>query len=288
MTEKFSSVSPIDDSVVWTGVATTSAEIGRVMKRSSIASKSWRRVDATERIEIARRFANYLGEHCGEIEQLIRREVGKLGWDAASEVAASIAKVELSIQAFRQRRSESSEISDTLTRTIRYQPLGVTLLLGPFNFPLHLPGGQMIPALLAGDSVVFKPSEQATAVGLWIANAWREVGLPEDVLQVIVGGVETAVTAIDAPEVSGVFLTGSRSAGRSIHRQLAGRPEVLLALELGGNNPIVVGNEVDPDLAAAIVSFSAFVSSGQRCTCARRAIFMNGEQCESQIESLVV
>ena len=287
MSENFSSISPFDDSDVWTGEATTADEIREVMQRSAVAAKSWRRTEVTKRIEITRRFASFLGDHRGEIEALIRREVGKLRWDASAEVGASIAKVELSIQALQQRRREASEISDVATRTIRYQPLGVTLVLGPFNFPLHLPGGQIIPALLAGNSVVFKPSDQATAVGIWVANAWREVGLPKDVLQIIVGGVGTAVTAIDAPEVSGVFLTGSRSAGRAIHRQLAGRPEVLLALELGGNNPIVVGDGVDSDLAASIVSFSAFVSAGQRCTCARRAIYIRGEQCEQSIETLV-
>ncbi len=162
----------------------------------------------------------------------------------------------------------------------------MVLVLGPFNFPLHLPGGQIIPALLAGNAVVFKPSEQATAVGQWMQEAWQQIGLPEGVFQMISGGVETAVAAIDSPLVNGVFLTGSRAAGRAIGRQLGGRPDVLLALELGGNNPIVV-TDVDAAAAAGVVSLSAFVSAGQRCTCARRAIFVQSDRTASQIDALV-
>ena len=287
MVTNFSSVSPIDDAVVWSGQETTAAEIQQTMRRAQAAAKSWSRRDVAERVKIVRRFADVLDMRRQEIAELITREVGKVPWDAAGEVGAAIAKVELSIQALQERRSEQSVESDSVTRTIRYAPLGVTLVLGPFNFPLHLPGGQIIPALLAGNSVVFKPSDQATAVGIFIAEAWKQAGLPEDVLQVIVGGVKPAVAAIDAPETSAVFLTGGRSAGRAIHRQLSGRPEVLLALELGGNNPIVIEKDVDPESCGRVVSFSAFISSGQRCTCARRAIFIESENTDRQIESLL-
>ena len=285
MAGETSSISPIDGSVVWSGDTTTAHDIAERMTRSDQAGRRWQSVDIAERVNVVTRFAEYLGRHREHVAELITREVGKLPWDAAGEVNAAIAKADLSVQAIRQRRGDSMIPSETVTQAIRYQPLGVTLVLGPFNFPLHLPGGQIIPALLAGNSVVFKPSDQATAVGQWIARAWEQAGLPEDVFQLIVGGVDTAVAAIDAPEVSGVFLTGSRAAGLAIHRQLAGRPEVTLALELGGNNPIVVTDQVDPEVAASIVSFSAFVSSGQRCTCSRRAIFV-GDQSERQIDAV--
>tara|TARA_R110002049_G_scaffold4601_5_gene32774 strand:+ start:1074903 stop:1076366 length:1464 start_codon:yes stop_codon:yes gene_type:complete len=283
MNKDFSCISPIDDEIVWSGTETSAADVRRAMQKSAAAASSWRETDVQQRIEIVQQFAGHLERHRDDVAHLISREVGKLTWDAQGEVAAAIAKADLSIQALQQRRSdqvppaEPAGDSATLTRAVRYQPIGVALVLGPFNFPLHLPGGQIIPALLAGNTVVFKPSDQATAVGRWIADAWNKVGLPPDVLQLIVGGVDTAIAAIDAPEVAGVFLTGSRAAGRAIHRQLAGRPEVLLALELGGNNPIVVSDEVDAEVAASIVSFSAFVSAGQRCTCARRAIYVHNQ-----------
>lgn len=260
--------------------ATETAEMPGKMAFSASAGEKWRRTEPTERIEIVRAFGDYLGDHREEITDLISREVGKLSWDAAGEVAAAIAKVSLSIEAFNQRRSTQtlSPMATGSARVVRYQPLGVTLVLGPFNFPLHLPGGQIIPALLSGNSVVFKPSERATAVGMWMQSAWRHAGLPDDVLQVIVGGPDVAIAAIDSPHIQGVFLTGSRAAGRAIHRQLAGRPGVLLALELGGHNSVVTVEPVDPVAVADVVSFSAFVSAGQRCTCARRAIFVDADE----------
>ncbi len=286
MSAKLSSVSPINGETLWQGEATTSPEIDAVMNRASQALSRWRATASNDRIELVRRYAQHLETHRDEIAPLISNEVGKLSWDAAAEVGAAIAKSELSIQAFAERRCEQVIDGGSVQRRIRYQPLGVALVLGPFNFPLHLPGGQIIPALLAGNTVVFKPSEQATAVGQWMMEAWQAVGLPADVLQMITGGVETAVTAIDSPHVGGVFLTGSRGAGRAIHRQLAGRPGVLLALELGGNNPIVVTHQVNAETVARIVSFSAFISSGQRCTCARRAIFVEGDSTHDQIDAL--
>ncbi len=290
MPTRFSSVSPVDGEILWQGKATTAVEVTAVMGRSVEATRRWRAVSAEERVAVVRRYGQQLEAQRDDITDLISREVGKLAWDAKAEVGAAIAKIELSIQAFEQRRFDQvidGEASTDSVRRVRYQPLGVALVLGPFNFPLHLPGGQIIPALLAGNAVVLKPSEQATAVGQWMCDAWQRARLPEHVFQMIPGGVETAVAAIDSPHVAGVFLTGSRDAGRAIHRQLAGRPNVLLALELGGNNPIVATDAVNADAAAALVSFSAFISAGQRCTCTRRAILMHGGESTSQLDRLL-
>ncbi|MDA7878233.1 aldehyde dehydrogenase family protein [bacterium] len=292
MSHSLISVSPIDGEALWQGDAADELGIRQCMERAAIALGAWRSKSVDERIVVVRRFGAELTARRTEISTLISREVGKLAWDADGEVAAAIAKVEMSILAREQRVSDlqietSSASASPVQRKVRYQPLGVTLVLGPFNFPLHLPGGQIIPALLAGNAVVFKPSEQAMAVAQWMVDAWNRAGLPRDVLQLLPGAAETAKMAIDAPEVSAVFLTGGRDAGNAIHRQLAGRPEVLLALELGGNNPIVTLDSVDPEAAARIVSFSAFISAGQRCTCARRAVFLSNAAANRQIETLV-
>ncbi|KAA1259995.1 N-succinylglutamate 5-semialdehyde dehydrogenase [Rubripirellula obstinata] len=288
----FTSISPINGQTLWTGETTSNAVIGDVFASSAVAADRWKQQSIDARIAIVRRYAEILQQRKGEIASLITSETGKLPSEAAGEVSASIAKVKWSIEALSDRRSETIVTPNhgadaDPVRRIRYSPLGVTLVLGPFNFPLHLPGGQIIPALLAGNSVVFKPSDQSTAVGAWMTEAWSAAGLPSGVLQMIVGGIEVAQAAIDRPEVAAVFLTGSRTAGQSIHRQLAGRPEVLLALELGGNNPIVVDATADPASVANHVSYSAFVSSGQRCTCARRAVFVEGVNTEQQFSALV-
>ncbi len=287
MSQTFQSVSPINDTVVWSGTETTADQIDSVMKAAASASLRWRKTSQESRIDVVRRYAQYIDANRHAISELITREVGKLPWDAAAEVGAAIAKSELSIRALRQRRDNQIIEAGSPRRMVRYQPIGVALVLGPFNFPLHLPGGQFIPALLAGNAVVMKPSDQATAVGEWIAEAWKKCGLPDDVFQLIVGRVAPAVTAIDSPHVGGVFLTGSRAAGQAIHRQLAGRYDVLLALELGGNNPIVVSADVPASDVASTVTFSAFTSAGQRCTCARRAIFVDGPETDKQIQATV-
>ena len=285
--DKLKILSPIDDSLVWEGDETPIAAIPEIMQRSSEAGSTWRNTPVDERIDIIRAYSKYIESNRETITELITREVGKLPWDAAGEVNAAIAKAEVSITAFEERRSDKVIDDGPPTRMIRYQPLGVTLVLGPFNFPLHLPGGQIIPALLAGNSVVMKPSEQATAIAEWMLEAWTAAGLPKDVLQLIYGRVEPARAAIDSPLVKGVFLTGGRAAGQAIHRQLAGRYDVLLALELGGNNPVVICGDVDPEAVSSTVSFSAFISAGQRCTCARRAFFINGDKTQQQIDALV-
>ncbi len=287
MSTIFRSQSPIDGRVVWEGRQSSVAEISEVMRRADVARRIWRAASVDDRADIARRYAKYLESHQAEIARLLSIEVGKLEGDARGEVQSSIAKVENTIRSLEQRRSTTREDSGDVSRVVRYRPLGVVLVLGPFNFPLHLPGAQIIPALIAGNTVVFKPSEQATAVGQWMRDAWLAAGLPQDVLQMIVGGADVAKAAVDCPEVGGVFLTGSRRAGLSLRQQLVARYDVLLAMELGGNNPIVIDNAVDENVAAAIVSHSAFVSSGQRCSCARRAIVVAGPNQQNQIDAIV-
>lgn len=300
MAKLFSSHAAIGGETLFSATIPSSSEIASVLTRSKIAGDQFRRVPLDQRIDWVRRYGKYLSEHRSEIRDLISVEVGKLGWDADAEVSASIGKVELSISAYESRRRDhavdpiaaaakpsAAQVTSALRRQVRYRPIGPALVLGPFNFPLHLPGGQIIPLLISGNSVVFKPSEHATAVGDWMVRAWNAIGLPPSVLQMLVGGRETAVTAIDSADVGGVFLTGSRAAGRAIHSQLAGRPDVLLALEMGGNNPVVVTPDADPIAVANLVSFSAFVSAGQRCTCARRAFFITAAPTDVQIDALI-
>lgn len=287
MSASFVSLSPLDGSPVWTGEESLPAEIDAVMQTAAERFDAWRTKSLERRIDVIRNYAAVLQRRHQEASALLTREVGKLSWEADAEVRSSIAKADLAIRAQQSRTAEVSLDAGDVERLVRYRPLGATLVLGPFNFPLHLPGGQIIPALLAGNTVVFKPSEKATAIGELMVEMWTEAGLPADVLQLIVGGTTTAKRAIDSEHVSGVFVTASRAAGEAIHRQLAGRPEVLLALELGGNNPVVVCPDAPPEIVGPTLSFSAFVSSGQRCTCARRAILVQSSSTDEQISALV-
>jgi len=254
---------------------------------ASLAFSKWSRTGASTRETIIRRFAHHVSQNAESLTQLIMREVGKLRSDAAAEVAAVVAKAEITIEMMHMRRPDLQGATKEIISQARYRPLGVVVVLGPFNFPAHLPGGHIIPAILAGNTVVFKPSELAAQVGEWIVDAWRQSGLPDNVVRLIQGDASVAKSLIDDDRIAGVFFTGSHAAGVSIHRQLAGRPEVLLALEMGGNNPLVIVPPHDVDDAARLITLSAFVSAGQRCTCARRLIVTDDAFGRQTLERLV-
>jgi succinylglutamic semialdehyde dehydrogenase len=278
---------PADGSIVFEQPASSPAEVTAAVDAACEAQEQWQRTPLEERERIVRAFADYVAGHAESLAQLITREVGKLRADAAAEVAAVVAKAEITIEMMRGRRGDLDHEVRGVISQVRYRPLGVVLVLGPFNFPAHLPGGHIIPALLAGNTVVFKPSELAPAVGQWITNAWTEAGLPSGVLKLIQGDGEVAKAAIDDQRIAGVFFTGGYHAGKAIHRQLAGRPEVLLALEMGGNNPIILAPPFDHDTAIQTIATSAFISAGQRCTCARRLIAIDDPEGQAALDSLV-
>lgn len=266
---------PSDESLVFDGQAASEEAIKAAWDAACAAAEMWALTPLEERIAVARRYAAGLDQHRDRLQQWITREVGKLPSDAAGEIAASIAKVELAIDALQTRRVDQQLTTDKGRYAVHYRPVGPTLVLGPYNFPLHLPGGQIIPALLAGNTIVFKPSELTPAVGRLLVDLWTDAGLPPGVLNLIQGDATVARQAIDDPRVAAVLVTGGSSGGVAIHRQLAGRPHVLLALEMGGNNPIVVASPEEPAAAAEAIVTSAFVSAGQRCTCARRLILVD-------------
>merc|ERR1711941_256009 len=172
-------------------------------------------------------------------------------------------------------------------RTLQHRPLGVVLVLGPFNFPGHLPNGQIVPALLAGNTVVFKPSEETPWVAEQMAVLWQAAGLPQGVFNLVQGDSDVR-EALSQQAIDGVFFTGSSTAGMQLHLQLAGRPDVLLAMEMGGNNPLIVDRNVPVDQAVELIIQSAFATSGQRCTCARRLIVLDdGRKTRTLLKTLL-
>jgi len=275
-TQPFSSYNPVSGATLWTGLPADAAHVDMAMQAAQQAFQVWRHTPFAERVQIAERFAELVTEQQDSLARLIAAETGKALWDARSEVAATAGKVALSIQAYEQRTGTQQQSTASHTRSLRHAPHGVVVVIGPFNFPAHLPNGHIVPALLAGNAVVFKPSEQAPAVAERLAQLWRAAGLPDKVLQVLNGAGATGQALVAHPLSVAVLFTGGEPAGLAIHRALAGRPQVLLALEMGGNNPIIAWEVDDVAAAASQIVFSAFVSAGQRCTCARRLIIPEG------------
>jgi succinylglutamic semialdehyde dehydrogenase len=155
---------------------------------------------------------------------------------------------------------------------LRHKPHGVLAVLGPYNFPAHLPNGHIVPALIAGNAVVFKPSEKTPASGAFLIDCLREAGVPEGCARVLIGGPAEGKALASHPDIDGLLFTGSARTGIALNRQFAETPEKILALEMGGNNPIIVWDTPDLYAAAILVVQSAFTSAGQRCTAARRLI----------------
>jgi succinylglutamic semialdehyde dehydrogenase len=264
----FSSVNPATGEIVWTGDAADAAAVGRAVQAARAAFPDWSKRPLDERAALLRAFAAQLTAHKEALAQVISAEVGKPHWEALTEVQSMIAKVEISIEAHARR---CGEFKSSLGIT-RFRPHGVVAVLGPFNFPGHLPNGHIVPALLAGNTVVFKPSELAPAVAERTAELWRAAGLPDGVLTLVQGGRETGAALAAHPGINGLFFTGSARAGLALNELFAKTPERILALEMGGNNPLVVHRARDVKAAVALTIQSAYLSAGQRCTCARRLI----------------
>ncbi|MEI6105386.1 MAG: succinylglutamate-semialdehyde dehydrogenase [Opitutae bacterium] len=268
----FSSINPATGEAVWTGPAATPAEVLAAVTRARTAFRSWSRTPLTERETHLRAFAQVLESRRALLADAISREIGKPTWEALTEVTTMIGKIELSITAYARRCADFTG-GPAITR---FRPHGVVAVFGPFNFPGHLPNGHIVPALLAGNTVVFKPSEHAPLVAELTAAAWRDAGLPAGVLEVVQGARETGAALVDAPGLDGLFFTGSARTGLWLAEKFARTPEKILALELGGNNPLVVWPPRDLRAAALLTVQSAYLTAGQRCTCARRLILPTG------------
>ncbi len=234
---------------------------------------AWAARSLTERIGVLRAFSNIVRRDGEELANLIAREVGKPLWEARTEIDAVVNKVDISVQAYAERTGKKKfDAGINGSAAVRHKPHGVMAVLGPYNFPAHLPNGHIVPALMAGNAVVFKPSEKSPAVGEALVAAFHRAGVPEDVIQCIIGGPDEGKALVAHPGIDGVLFTGSAQAGIAINRKLANNPGKIIALEMGGNNPIVVIETPKLADAAALIIQSAFTSAGQRCTAARRLI----------------
>lgn len=280
------STDPCTNEVVWRGPATSASELDAVMARARQGFAAWSALSLEERHRIARTFADLAKARRETIARLISRETGKPFWETLTEADTVAGKVEVSIRAQAERAGERVGEAAGARARLAHRPHGAVAVIGPFNFPMHLPNGHIAPALLAGNAVIFKPSEKTPASGLYLAELWREAGVPDNVLQVVIGAAEIAQALVVHPETDGVFFTGGVKAGQAIHIALADQPQKIVALELGGNNPLIAWDVADAESAAHLIVQSAYVSAGQRCSCARRLIVPAGAAGDQIIDAL--
>ncbi|KJS24579.1 MAG: succinylglutamate-semialdehyde dehydrogenase [Hyphomonadaceae bacterium BRH_c29] len=282
----FQKTCPANGDVVWTGRAASGAQVGQAVKAARAAFETWGRTEQVARQVVLERYAEELRLRKEAMALAISRDMGKLLKEARTEVDTMVAKVAVSIKAQADRAGEHSLPADFGHLDLTHRPHGVMAVFGPYNFPGHLPNGHIVPALLAGNTCVFKASELAPSVAPLMMDAFRAAGLPPGCVNLVQGGRETGGDLL-AADINGLLFTGSEHTGRMFHRFLAGRPEVILALEMGGNNPLIVWDSADAEAAADIAIQSAYLTTGQRCSCARRLILPKGRFGDQVLESIV-
>ena len=282
----FESVQPVTGDTVWEGTSASLEDVDAAVREARKAFVGWRRKSFTERKAVVEAFADQLENHKEELAHQIGLETGKPLWESRTEVAAMIGKIGISVNAYNERTGHSESDVAGGHAVLRHRPHGVVAVFGPYNFPGHLPNGHIVPALLAGNTVVFKPSELTPGVAEMTVKLWEHAGLPDGVINLVQGAAATGKSLARHPGIDGLFFTGSSTVGHLLHEQFGGQPEKILALEMGGNNPLIVQDVTDVDGAVHHALQSAFLSAGQRCTCARRLLVPKGTKGDQFIERL--
>lgn len=278
MPEILRSVSPADPSdeigrfPIWEALA-----IDEAVERARKAFPAWRAAGFDARAAPLRRFRDLVKARQEELALLIAREVGKALWDARGEAALIAAKVDVTLD--EGMRFVAPIEAGAGARAV-FHPRGVLAVLGPFNFPAHLPNGHIVPALATGNCVVFKPSDLAPAVGEWIWRALRDAGLPRGVFELVQGRAPTGQALALHPHIDGILFTGSWNVGRALATAAIDQPGKILALEMGGKNAMIVWRDADLRLAAVEAALSIASTTGQRCSCLSRIFVHRAVEAE--------
>ena len=265
--------SPADLSLLLGRFAWSTAQVDVSVGAARAAQGAWAARPLEERLAIVRAAGAVMKRREEELARAIALDVGKPLWEARSEVAACVGKAGITADSGIElvRTFFAAGAGGAAGAECRFKPLGVLAVLGPFNFPVHLPNGHLLPALATGNAVVFKPSEIAPHAAEVYARCLQEAGVPSGVFNLVQGAGPVGAALAAHPDVDGVLFTGSWGVGQAIQRASFGQTK-LLALEMGGKNAALILEDANQDKALYDTLFSAFVSAGQRCTAASRAI----------------
>jgi succinylglutamic semialdehyde dehydrogenase len=271
--------SPADLSIVLSRHEWAAAQVGAAVAAARQAQRTFGQAPVAERVRLVRAIGASLKKHEEDLARAIALDVGKPLWEARTEAQACSAKATITADEG-MKLVQDYPAPGQAGAECRFRPLGVLAVLGPFNFPMHLPNGHILPAIACGNAVVFKPSEVAPHAAEVYARCLEEAGVPPGVFNLVQGGPPVGAALAAHPDVDGVLFTGSWSVGQAIARANLGQTK-LLALEMGGKNAAIVLPDADPDKALYDVLFSAFVSAGQRCTAASRAIVVGRDRARA-------
>ena len=271
--DTFESTSPEDGETLGVFPKSGQADVDRAVVAAKGAFEDWRLVPAPRRGEILFRFAQLLTDEKEELSQLMTHEMGKVLPEARGDVQEAIDMAFYMGGEGRRLFGQTtpSELRDKFNMSVR-MPIGVVGVITPWNFPIAIPSWKILPALICGDTVVFKPATDTPGLGERFVELLADAGVPPGVVNVVHGGGGEVGNAIVAhPDVPVITLTGSRDTGVAVTRAAADRLKHV-HLELGGKNAIIVLDDADLDLAVEGIVWSAFGTSGQRCTAASRVI----------------
>lgn len=242
------------------------------VERAALAAKAaflpWAKLSLDKRIEYMNRLKEVYQTHQDKMAQAISRETGKPLWEAKTEVAAMIGKISITID-HSLKLVASEKIDEIMPKTdgwIRFKPRGVMAVLGPFNFPGHLPNGHIIPALLTGNTVVFKPSDKTPVIGQLMAEMYQEAQFPAGVFNLVHGQGEVGKRLAESEYIDGILFTGSYEVGLKIKQATLHHHWKILALEMGGKNCTVVWRDADLEKAVYETIVGSFLTAGQRCS----------------------
>ncbi|MFC4654400.1 succinylglutamate-semialdehyde dehydrogenase [Rheinheimera marina] len=285
--QAFHSLNPATDKVIWQGQAASEVQVDQALTAARQAFYLWSAQSLEQRLAIVERFAALLQDNTERMARAIAEETGKALWESRTEVAAMIGKIAISKRAHSERTGTVENPMPGAKAFIRHKPHGVVAVFGPYNFPGHLPNGHIVPALIAGNVVVFKPSELTPMVAELTVKLWEQAGIPAGVISLLQGEVATGKALAAHAQLDGLFFTGSSNTGHFLHQQFAGQPGKILALEMGGNNPLLVNEVANTKAAVHDIIQSAFLSSGQRCTCARKLFLPNSANGDQILAELI-
>ena len=276
-TKKVANINPADiDDVIGEIPLATRDEARAAVAAAANAFHSWRSTPAPARGRIVAQAARLMEQHKEELAQILTREEGKTIAESRGELQRSINVADFCAGESRRLNGETiqSELPLNFAYTIK-QPLGVVACVTPWNFPVAIPVWKIAPALVAGNTVVFKPASLTPATAVRIVELFAEAGIPEGVLNLILGsGSEAGDEIINHPAVKAISFTGSNGVGIRLYEQ-ASRRGAKVQCEMGGKNPVVVMEDADMDLAVESTAQGAFGSSGQRCTATSRAVVVD-------------
>ena len=247
----------------------------------------WRRKKISERAEFLRKFKVAIQKRADEFTEIIAREVGRPAWEAKEELLALEVKIDVTLEEG-MRLVEKLEIPQVIEGVLgasRRKPIGVTAVIGPYDFPAAQPCGHIVPALLAGNTVIFKPSEKAPLIGQLIADCFNEAELPPGVFNLLQGEKETGRRLCAHEGIDAILFTGSYEVGTRIKQDTLQQHWKLVLLQMGGKNPAIIWEDADLELALKDALVGGFISAGQRCTSMSR-IIIHHSHAEAFVERL--